>query len=547
MKQIIAMGGGGFSMGEWRDVEIINRNASRLNREALDVLAYQQKTSTIESMKRILIVECKQEVSTFNPAPSHYEDFLITHGPAVEAMHRAAHNEVGGALNIFDNLEDIEVVTVFSARAITSGGTLVAADFQRLAAELLQALREAPKVDGAYFALHGAMSAENEDDPEGYILQEARKILGEALPLVASFDLHGILTERMVQHVTAFNCYRTYPHVDLYETGQRAAKLLHRVMDSNVKPVIAKIFIPALVRGNELITEIGLIRHAENAAIQLEESGRVLAAGLFWGNPFTDVSQLGSNSFVITDGDAELAKAEALRIANLFWEHHEMMRVPLTRLDDAAQQAHDTIGKGTTILVDAADATSSGASGDSNAILRKLIEIGYTGSALMPIVDVSAVQAAFAAGVGSTVKVTVGGELDPQRFPPLEVEAYVHLLSDGRFRSESFAEPWFGGNTAVLQIGSITLVTTSRPVSLYDRSLFLAHGQDPQKFDCVVVKSPHCEPQMFHDWAARYIDVDAPGATSANLKSLGHTLCPRPMWPLDDEVKFEPVVKVFSR
>jgi len=129
MKQIIAMGGGGFSMGEWRDVEIINRNASRLNREALDVLAYQQKTSTIESMKRILIVECKQEVSTFNPAPSHYEDFLITHGPAVAAMHRAAHNEVGGALNIFDNLEDIEVVTVFSARAITSGGTLVAADF----------------------------------------------------------------------------------------------------------------------------------------------------------------------------------------------------------------------------------------------------------------------------------------------------------------------------------------------------------------------------------------------------------------------------------
>ena len=164
-------------------------------------------------MKKILIVECKQEVSTFNPAPSHYEDFLITRDAAMAAMHRAAHNEVGGALNIFDNLEDIDVVTVFSARAITSGGTLVAADFDRLVAELLQALRAAPKVDGAYFALHGAMSAANEDDPEGYILQEARKILDEALPLVASFDLprhsdraHGPTRHRLqlLSHLSAY-------------------------------------------------------------------------------------------------------------------------------------------------------------------------------------------------------------------------------------------------------------------------------------------------------------------------------------------------------
>ena len=82
---------------------------------------------------------------------------------------------------------------------------------------------------------------------------------------------------------------------------------------------------------------------------------------------------------------------------------------------------------------------------------------------------------------------------------------------------------------------------------LHDRSLFLAYGQDPRTFDAVVVKSPRCEPQLFDAWAARTVHIDAPGSTSANLRSLGHTACPRPIFPLDDDVPFEPVVELFSR
>ena len=121
------------------------------------------------------------------------------------------------------------------------------------------------------------------------------------------------------------------------------------------------------------------------------------------------------------------------------------------------------------------------------------------------------------------------------------------MLSDGWFHSETTCELWQAGRTAVIQAGGFTLIVTSRAVSLYDRALFLAHGCDPRHFGAVVVKSPHCEPQMFKDWAACYIDVDAPGSTSANLRSLGHKRCSRPMFPLDAEVVFEPTVKVFSR
>lgn len=199
------------------------------------------------------------------------------------------------------------------------------------------------------------------------------------------------------------------------------------------------------------------------------------------------------------------------------------------------------------ILVDAADATSSGASGDSNAILRALIEGDYTGSSLFPIVDAPAVDAAFAAGVGAAIRVTLGGTLDPDRFTPLPVEARVRLLSDGRIISESHGIEWYGGNTAVLEIGRHTVVVTSRPVSLYDRSLFFATGQDPRRFDAVIQKSPHCRYEFFAAWAAELIGVDAPGSTSANLQSLGHSVCRRPMYPMEPDAPFTPEVSVFRR
>jgi len=263
------------------------------------------------------------------------------------------------------------------------------------------------------------------------------------------------------------------------------------------------------------------------------------------GNPFTDVPELRTNSLVVMDGDAELASSYAREMAELFWHHHEKMRVPLKPLDESVQMAKDV--EGTVILKDAADATSSGASGDSNAILAELLSQGYQGSALIPIVDPAAVSSAFESGIGSTIDVTLGGQLDKERYTPVSVSATVHMLTDGQFESETFRLPWNAGRTAVLTFENYTVIATSRAVSLFDRALFYAHGQDPKRFDAVVVKSPHCEPHMFADWAELVIDVDAPGSTSADVRQLGHTICARPVWPLDEIPSYDPVVEHFSR
>ena len=496
-------------------------------------------------MPRILIGECKQEVSTFNPAPSHYADFTVLRGQEFLAAQRGGQLEVSGALSVFDAAPEVELVSAYSAYFITSAGTLAAADWRRIADEFLDAVRAAPPVDAVYLSLHGAMAAEGEGDPEGFLLQEVRAILGERIPIVVSLDLHGILTDRMLRHVDALTAFHTYPHVDFFDTGVRAARLLLRILAGTARPVSAAVPIPALVRGDELITATGLFGASIRAAQAIERTPHGLAAAMFIGNPFTDVPELRSNSVVITDGDPALAASEAVRLARDFWAVRARLQQPLTPLAEAVRLAQG--GTGTTIMTDAADATSSGASGDSNAILRALVEGGYTGRALLPLVDAPAVAVAMAAGIGATITVTLGGAVDPARFPPLAVTARVRLLSDGRFINESHGTIWEGGDSAVLEASAATIVVTSRAVSLYDRSLFYAHGQDPRRFDLVVVKSPHCQPHMFQDWAGLYLNVDAPGSTSANLPSLGHTACARPIFPLDADVSFVPRARLYQR
>jgi len=493
-------------------------------------------------MRRILVALCKHEASSFNPVPTRFADFSVTVGQRILDQNRGGKGEVAGALSVFDRHRDVQLVPTFSAAALSSGD-LAAADWNRLAQEFLKHLQAVPEVDGVYFCLHGAMAAEHEGDPEGYLLAESRKVLGRSVPIVVSLDLHGIISDRMLRHSDAIVVYHTYPHVDHFQTGERAANLLLRIVSGEVKPVTARVDIPALVRGDELITETGLLGQCIRAAQGIEQAQWGLSAGMLIGNPFTDVPDLRSYSLAVTDNDPQRAKTEAIRLASLFWPHRAEMQETLTSLEESVKIAKET--KGTVILKDPADATTSGATGDSNAILRQLLESGYAGKALLPIVDPAAVQAAFDAGVGGIVRTTVGGALDPGRFRATAITARVRRLADGPYRSVDGGGN--GGKTAVLEAGPLTLVVTSRAVALHTRALFLGHGQDPKTFDLVVVKSPHCQFHMYRQWCARMLVIDAPGATSANLPSLGHKKCRRPIYPLDDNVSFVPQAKVFLR
>ncbi len=332
--------------------------------------------------------------------------------------------------------------------------------------------------------------------------------------------------------------------MDFASTGARAARILQRlVADSSIRPTFARVTIPALVRGDELITKSGCYGGLIREARRLELEGVAMSAGIMIGNPFTDVPELCCQVIVATAGDADRASSEALRLAHEFWPLRHRMQSKFSSLQRAVAQAASM--QGPVIFTDAADATSSGATGDSNLILLGLRKAGYTRRALAQIVDPAAAAAAHKAGVGATVDVTLGGAIDPARFTPMPVRATVRLLSDGRSRLETMKIALNAGPTAVLQWDNFTVVVFSRTLSLFDRAMYYANGLDPQDFDLIVVKSPHTEYHMYEAWADCNFNIDVPGSKSNNVPTLGHTICARPMFPLDADVAFEPTVTVY--
>jgi len=491
---------------------------------------------------KILIAECKQEISSFHPVQSGYENFHIDHGDALFKQ-RGLNTEFGGAFPVLEGA-GMELVPTVSARA-GSAGILSAEGWKKLSEEVLSAIRaKIDGIDAIYFCMHGAMAAVGELDPEGYILTEVRKMVGDKMPIVISLDLHGILTERMIRQVDGFSIYHTYPHVDFASTGARAAELLLKIMKGGVKPIVARTIMPTLVRGDELITRTGCYGDLIRECQRIERDGTALSAGIMIGNPFTDVPELCSQVLVITDGDEATASKESRRLAEEFWPMRHRMQGKLIPLDRCIAQARTIAGP--VAFTDAADATSSGATGDSNAILRGLVEAGYPKRVLAQIVDAEAAAAAHKAGVGGEISVTLGGKQDP-RYTPLPVKAKVKLLSDGNARLETMKLPLTAGPTAVLTFDNYTVVVFSKSISLFDRAMYYANGIDPKDYDLTVVKSPHTEYHMYDGWVEKNFNVDVPGSTSADLKSLGHTICARPMYPMEADVTFDPKVAIISR
>ena len=484
---------------------------------------------------KILIAECMQEISSFNPLPSQYADFSIAEGDELLAW-RKLNTSVGGALTVFEARPDVTVVPTISARA-GSAGILSAAGWKQLSEQLLAAIKpHVGKVDAIYFSLHGAMGAEGEPDPEGYLLKEVRAAFGPDIPIVISLDLHGILTDRMIRQVDGLTIYQTYPHMDFADTGERAARLLLDIVDRGLKPVIARVVVPLLARGDECITKTGWYGDVLAQGQLLERNGSALAAGVMIGNPFTDAPELCTQALVVAESDAVFAQNAATALADAMWAGRHRLVGKLIAPDKAVALAQHI--EGPVLFTDAADATSSGASGDSNELLKALQAGRYSKRVLAQIVDAGAAEAAHAAGVGATITVPLGGSVDSGRFTPMMVTATVECLSLGLTRLETMGLPLDGGRCAVLTFDNFTIVVLSKPAFLFDRAFYYSNGVDPQDFDLIVVKSPHTEFHMYDAWVAKNFNVDAAGSTSANVASLGHQLCARPIYPIEPDTQF---------
>jgi microcystin degradation protein MlrC len=484
------------------------------------------------------------EGNTLSPVVTVRADFAskyLASGDEIPARLAATNTEVGGALEVLRGA-DVEIVPLIATHG-GAGGRVQARCYAELRDELLGRLRDAGKVDGVYLALHGAFIAEGIDDAEGEILAATAAVVGRAVPIAVSCDLHGHITPEMVRHARILIGYREYPHDDTHETGARAATLLLRTLRGQIRPVTRFRRAPMILPAQKQRTKgSGPMQDIIAIARGREADGSVLAASYFCVQPWLDLPGVGVTGVAVADGDPQAADRVAEEIAATFWRKRREFLVP-TETPVAAIRKGRALPGGPVVLADAADCVGGGAAGDSAVVLRALIEHGGSDSAAIHIVDPETVAAATAAGVGARLQVRIGNRVSTGGGPPVEVSAVVQRYEpEARFR---YSGGLMGGveasmgAAAVLAVGSIKVLLTSLSSYEYADEHFQALGIDAAKAKFVVVKNPMNYQQAYAGAPAMFV-LDTPGPTTCNLASVAWRRLDRPCFPMEDG--FEPVL-----
>jgi microcystin degradation protein MlrC len=489
---------------------------------------------------RIAVGQLCQESNTFNPLPTtraDFEQFDIFRGPElVERM--ADTNELGGFIQALRGWpERPEIVGLVRLWAWPSGAA-TAETFAWMRREMTGALRGALPVDAVLLALHGAMTAEETPDVEGELLHAVREIIGSAVPLVGTLDLHANITERMVRAADALVLYHTAPHIDVFETGQRGAGVLRRILVEGVRPVMAYQKMPLVVPAERANTQdpASVAADFRGRLQELESEPDILCAGLATVQPWLDIPELGSSVVVVAAGDSERAGRACGEIAQEVWQRRREYLPELVSVADGVRAAHEN-PEGLVVLSDSADATTSGATGDSTAVLSELLRYDWPRPALVTLVDPDVVDMAQHRGVGAEITTEVGGKRDRRFAQPLRVTAQVHRLFEARFvMSGHLARnlPIDMGPSAVLRCGRVHLVVTSRSGPHFAPELFQTAGFDPLVAGVLVAKSPCGFRAAYAPHARQIFVVRAPGCAPSDFWNYEYRNIPRPLWPWDE-------------
>ena len=486
-------------------------------------------------MFRVLVGNLAQETCSFVASKHTLKDFRRYYcytGPEMLDRLRGGGMELAGIIRAAEEA-GIELVPTLAAYGGT-GGPVASAAYTRLRDEMLaEARRQAGRVDGAILALHGAMLTEDLDDPEGDLVGRLRQVLGPATPIVCSLDLHAHVTDRMLEHATAYVAYHTHPHVDIAETGYRAMALLGRVLRGEARPVMAHRKLRMLAQAEQHNTSRPPMGPIMQSVLAAEREPGMLAAAIFPVQPWLDVPDLGLSVVTVADGRPELARARADALAEMAWQARRAFWRDRTPVPEALRIARETAG-GPIVIADSSDGTASGAEGDSTVLLRALLDSPVPGRCLLLVTDPEAAAACAATGVGGQITLEVGGKLAPAFFQPVRVTGTVRTLSDGRFEMKNPAMPANRGLTAVLQVGDIFVVLSEKPVYTWDEECYRSVGLFPREAKLVQVKSPGGFRPVYEPFAKAIVEVDAPGPTDSNLRRLPFQRVTRPLFPLDD-------------
>jgi microcystin degradation protein MlrC len=396
--------------------------------------------------------------------------------------------------------------------------------------------REAGHVDGMLLALHGSMTVEDLEDPEGDLLAAVRRVLPPSTPIAVSLDHHANVTRAMVDNCDVAIGYRTHPHVDQFSVGQAVAGKLVELVGQ--RPTLRKHFvkIPMLTPAENRSEAIRLLA---TAVERIETDDRVFTASFFVAYPWADLSIVGASTLCITLGDPVLAERYARQLADLMWAIRREFQFPIYSPAEAVRRGRKMAAK-PVLLDELPDCTLGGAAGDVVTTTRYLVEHCLPDSAAAGIVDPGAVQAAWTAGVGARVRLAIGGTFTKDDNAPLEVEVLVKRIAEN-IVGDAVAHPGFGtdiGKIAVVEANGVDIVLIEFSGKIDGPAFLERVGIDPRTKKFIVSKEGLNLFVTYQSLGAEILMVDSAGFNRQHLRAQDYRRVPRPIWPLDRDMRW---------
>jgi microcystin degradation protein MlrC len=494
----------------------------------------------------ILAARMNHETNTFSPVPTPLAAFGPD-GPSFgeQALAQARGSRTGLGAFIAAAEKRGDAITVALNATANPSGRVDDAAFERMAASIVQA---ATGRDLILLDLHGAMATQSFDDGEGELLRRLRAV-APGTPIALALDLHGNITQAMIDHADVIVGFKTYPHVDMFETGAHAARLAFQMMERGRRPALAWVQVPLLSHTLRSATGEGAMQRAVQRARALEANG-LDAVSVFAGFSLADIRDAGV-SVVVSAQDAAQAQAGADALARQIWDERAGFVYSSEPLANSLARARDLRAAhphahGPVLLLDHGDNVMSGGSCDTTTLLEACMKQGLTRIGAGPLADPQTVAQAINAGVGSTFTVQLGNKIAlglPGAQPaPLAMEVRVRAISDGRFRITGpiyTGETWAMGRTVVLEHAAGLLVVSERPMEPLDLGVFTSVGVDPADFDFLLLKSRmYCRPS-FVPIGCGLIECDSRGVTSSDYGLFNFKRVRRPVYPLDANTQFQ--------
>ncbi|WP_369790361.1 M81 family metallopeptidase [Rouxiella sp. WC2420] len=474
---------------------------------------------------RIAVSGIHIECSTYNPVLNEEKDFRIVRNAELLAA------------PYFAFLQDYPAtfLPTVHARAI-AGGPVSRATYDQFKAEMIAGLQAHKPYDGVYLAMHGAMYVEGMEDAEGDWIAAAREVVGPECPISVSYDLHGNVSQKIIDAIDMFSTYRTAPHIDVEETMRRSVSMLVKSLQTGVKPTLLWVPIPVVLPGERTSTEDEPARSLYARLPAIDEIKGIWDSSLMVGYVWADEPRA-TAAAIFTGTDRAILEQQALNLAQAYWDAREDF-VFGCKTDTPQACVQEAIASKThpVVLADSGDNPTGGGVGDRADLLAELITQGAKGVIVAGITDLPATQAAFAAGINTQLTLTLGGSLDSSS-PQVTAEFTVLRLLDS---------PNAADRQAVLHHHGIDVVVSARRRPYHNIADFTLLGLDPLKAKIVVVKSGYLSPELA-PIARPNLMALSNGVVDQFVERLPRLRKTVATFPFDQDFDFEPQVRLSAR